>query len=490
MENRKDIGKVLSEKLDSLDRIPNEKVWIGIQEEIQKKKKKRRLAFFFFWTKTLGLFFTGAVAALFIYYQNDGFDFGSPNNSKDKSIINNGNVETNPTNPNTIKNNQKQNPKSKLDNNTAKEDSDLNVNNNPVNTSKSEKNSKKSYYNKPEKNSEIISTKNKSKTTYSKSVKGKSKFYSKKSFSNKRKDKSTKVPRKLLLSENNTLKKDSLVIDLTELQNKKSIESTSKIKAKKTDSLIAKKGKEKTININMYPKDSLKTDSTKVYRKFYVDAFISPTYYGSFTKESVLDRDLDSLTKKSEIKFSFGFGVTYDLTEAISIRIGYSKVSLNYITKNAPIGINLPGADNFSGISYNANTSNATIFAASNGSEKMDITQKISYTEIPIEIKYTFLNKKIGLKSSLGFSYLLLNENKISIKTLNGYTQDIGKTKDLSDTSFSVNVGVEIDYPLFKNTKIFVEPLLNYQIKAFSGNDLQPYILGIHTGIRYSINNK
>ena len=490
MENRKDIGKIISEKLDSLDKTPNEKVWIGINEELQQKKKKRRLAFFFFWTKTLGVFFIGAVIAFFIYHQNDGFDFGLPNNSKDKIIINIEKGEPNATNPNTIKNNQNQNIKSILDVNTAIEDSDLNVNNNPVNTSKSDKNPKKPYYNNPEKNSEIISAKNKSKTIYSKSAKGKSKFDSKKSFSNKRKDRSIKDQRKLLSSENNTIKKDSVVVDLTELQNKKSIESTSKIKAKKTDSLIAKKGKEKTININMYPKDSLKTDSTRVYRKFYIDAFISPTYYGSFTKESVLDRDLDTLTKKSQLKFSYGFGVTYDLTEAISVCIGYSKVNLNYITKNAPIGINMPGADNFSGIRYNANTSNATIFAASNGSEKMDITQKISYTEIPIAIKYTFLNKKIGLKSSLGFSYLLLDENKISIKTLNGYTQDIGKTKDLSDTSFSVNVGLEIDYPLFKNTKIFVEPLLNYQIKAFTGNDFQPYIFGIHTGIRYSINNK
>ena len=40
MENRKDIGKALSDKLSSLDVEPKEKVWIGINEELQKKKKR------------------------------------------------------------------------------------------------------------------------------------------------------------------------------------------------------------------------------------------------------------------------------------------------------------------------------------------------------------------------------------------------------------------------------------------------------------------
>jgi hypothetical protein len=119
----------------------------------------------------------------------------------------------------------------------------------------------------------------------------------------------------------------------------------------------------------------------------------------------------------------------------------------------------------------------------------MDIIQKISYTEIPLEVKYQFLAKKIGLKSSFGFSYFMLDENKVSIRTLNGFSQDIGKTKNLSGTSVSVNLGMELDYPLFKNTKIFVEPMFNYQIKAFSDSNFKPYILGIHTGIRYSFNN-
>ena len=94
------------------------------------------------------------------------------------------------------------------------------------------------------------------------------------------------------------------------------------------------------------------------------------------------------------------------------------------------------------------------------------------------------------MKSSLGFSYLLLDENTVSVKAANGFSQEIGKTEGLSKTSLSVNLGVEMDYPLFKNMKVFIQPMFNYQVKAFSKSDFKPYTIGIHTGIRYSLNNK
>ena len=148
---------------------------------------------------------------------------------------------------------------------------------------------------------------------------------------------------------------------------------------------------------------------------------------------------------------------------------------------------------NYDGINYNPNISNETIYNASgidpNQTFKMDITQKFTYTEIPVEFKYRFLDKKLSIKSSCGFSYLMLNENSISVKTINGFQQQIGKTKDISNTAFSLNLGLELEYPIFKNTSIFAEPMLNYMVKAASSGTYNPYIFGIHTGIRISFNN-
>jgi hypothetical protein len=520
MENKKDIGKAISDKLNSLDKTPREQVWSGISYELQ-KKKKRRIAFFFFWGKTVGLLLIGAIAALYIYDKSTGHNFLSPGNSKETITVNDKNASNNDRingNDSTIENSavknnatSTNNAMSTEENNTADENEFKNKNNigNKYNNGSSnkddvesenlvnQKNNGSSAKSPHKRNSNTISSKfGTGKSGYVLNVNGeksigKSKAKLVKNYKTKSKGKSKSKSEKgkedSSLTQLETDITKSPIVDLSSLENKNVADKTEELKTKKTDSLIAKKKKEKEININMYPKDSVKTDSTKIYRKIDVDAFVSPTLYGFFNDKSVLDRDLDSLPKKSEMKFSYGFGITYDLTKRISIRIGYRKINISYVTQNAPIGVNVSASNNFSGISYNPNVSNESIYMAS-GSETMDITQKISYTEIPLEIKYNFLDKKFGLKSSFGFSYLALSENKISIKTPNGYAQDIGKTKNLATTSVSVNLGLEMDYPILKNTKIFMQPMFNYQVKAFSDGNFKPYVFGIHTGIRYSFN--
>jgi hypothetical protein len=494
MENRKDIGKAISDKLNSLDKTPKEEVWSGINYKLQ-KKKKRRIGFISYWGKMLGLLLIVSIVGLYIYNQNGDFTSNSPSNSK--KIIN-GNSSNEKT---IIDGSDDENSKIKRSEDKIKSATSNNNVNGAENINRSNYKNNSNSKNAAEKlNSVKNNTEN---ASLKRNLKSNSNRISSKTAKNKTnlvsKAKSKKADRKLAKSLRNKSKKekayldsnknkinkaDDVQIDLSSLQNNNSGDLTSEIKTKKTDS-ITKKKKEKTVTINMYPKDSIKNDSVKMYKKFYLDVFASPTMYGYFSKGSSLDRRLDSLTKKSEIKFSYGIGLTYDLTEKVSVRIGYSIVNISYVTKNAPVNTN-----NYTGISYNPNISNATIYGASNGSEKMDITQKIAYTEIPIEVKYKFLDKKIGLKSSFGFSYLYLKENKVSIKTDNDFSQDIGKTNDLSDTSFSINIGLEMDYQLFKNTKIFVEPVFNYQINATLNSDFKPFFFGIHTGIRYSLNNK
>lgn len=497
MENRKDIGKAINEKLNSLDKMPREQVWIGINEELQ-KKKKRRFAFYFLWMKVAGLLLIGAIAASY-FYENDRIDFVSPK-KLDKSIIvnesNDGIIGTgknaatvnsgiekpagNTNKPSAyggVADDHKENPAEKTDR--------------VVNRERISRD--KNLVNRDNNSNRTIGKRN-SNNSSSKSIKTKSKLHSKvnkKAFAQKSKSgKSTKEKDNLAFIESNSGKKDSIIVDLTSLQGKKSDGLISENTPKKTDSL-AKKEKDKTKTIFMYPKE--KKDSLPVisYKKIDLDVYVSPTYYGFVSTGSTLDSRLDSLPKKSKMKLSYGIGLTYDLSDRLSFRIGYSKVNLSYVTKNASID-----ASNYNGIDYKPNISNETILTAAHeidiaigAQDIMDITQKISYTEIPVEVKYKFLDKKIGLKAAIGFSYLLLDENEISIKTDSGFTQDIGKTKDLSKIAFSANLGAEADYPLFKNTKIFIEPTFNYQINASSNSNFKPYYIGIHTGIRYSFNN-
>ncbi|MFV8341620.1 hypothetical protein [Flavobacterium sp. XS2P39] len=66
MENRKEIGKAFRKKLDSFERIPNDKVWHSIHSELKERKKR---VFFYIpaWIKIAGIFSLGALISFFIF---------------------------------------------------------------------------------------------------------------------------------------------------------------------------------------------------------------------------------------------------------------------------------------------------------------------------------------------------------------------------------------------------------------------------------------
>ncbi len=517
MENKKDIGKAISDKLSSLDKTPRENVWNGISYELQ-KKKKRRIAFFFFWTKAIGLLLVGAIAALYVYNQNDGFNTISPKDTNESIIVNGNGSKTNSNNSNE-ENTEVNNNKSDVNNGIVADDEKSNEKRNAFDKENNLKNSnatdnqnsidnKNSVNSKSKKGSFKTTRNNNSSSKTSKSSKNtkgtradgdlttktkqsgaKSGQFSKVSAkkSNKKTNGKSKTEKETSsLSDLKTEQSTTALFDPKSLQNNSSIDKTKEVNTKKTDSLIAKKEKKKRIDLK--PEEETKKDSTITkdgFVRFHVDAFLSPTYYGYFSDKSTISRFLNSNSKTTEIEMNYGAGLSYDLTERVAIRIAYTKVKLNYITHNA-----LVNTQNYSGIDYNPGVTNESIYTASDSAQTMDITQKMSYNDISLEGRYKFLDKKIGMNAIFGFSFSMLNDNTVSVKTSNGFGQTIGRTKDLFDTAASVNVGFGLDYQVLKNTKLFIEPMFNYQAMSFENSNYKPYYFGLHFGIRYALINK
>lgn len=531
MENKKEIGKAFKEKLNSLDRVPGDHVWIGISDAIEQDKKGKS-GLFFFWGATFFLLIIGAIAILNQYNQNAGFSKNAPKNATENTTINNSkakitnNVLSDSTNSKnksneTVSNKSTGTKTNKSNETTANKNSETSTNQSNATTankndllknkkatiSKIRSNTKNNIgklnatkqaklTNSTTENGSSSSSQKSNRSKFA-STSGKNKMNSLSDLKNKNRGrdwvkKSRNNPEKEELS-SIVAKADATQIeekaaDLNPLKANDIVNSGSELKTKATDSIAEK---DKTITIFMHPADSLNEDSLKVDKRFYVDVFASPTMYGYFSTAGVFDNRLNSLSKKSDIKLSYGLGITYDSSEKLSFRFGISKINLSYKILSAPIE-----GPNYNSIVYNPFVSNQTILKASNAMAtnknqpaRMDITHEISYIEIPVTIKYKFLDKEIGMKSSLGFSYLLLYDDKVSVKTNSGYLQDIGKMKNLSTTSFSISAGLELDYEVFTNAKIFMEPMLNYPLKAFSESVAKPYIFGVHVGVRYGFNN-
>jgi uncharacterized protein YmfQ (DUF2313 family) len=479
MENRKDIGKIFKEKIDYLDKEPNNDGWDAIQSELDKKKKKR-LIFIPFWFKSIGLLTAGSLCLWLV--TNHSFENKTLFGRDAKS----GGTQSNDTHTNSKKNS----PITTLQNNTKSRsdvttitvavDSALSSKENVINkrTPKQNSNSivlaslkihassttlnKRKRFANNEKNklgtksSNYLNKKSKTKS-YKTKITNQSSTKTKKNTKNKNLEKSPNVTSPL---------ETAIVANAAQLDEDKITEINTPKKIKKA---ILKTSEKDTIT-NPEIKD----------KSFELFIYGSPTISGLSKSKSLLDNRLNNNPTTSNITFSYGTYFCYQVTSNLSLRLGLSIINLNLITDDIPVN-----TTDYSNISYASEFSNAYIYSQSNNSEYMKITQKISYIEIPLEVKYRFVNQKIDINAIIGLNYLYLNNNEIVALTSNGSEFKIGKTKDLLDRTLGVNIGLGFDYNLTKKIKFNIEPMFKYHFKNSQNDDeTKLFSLNILTGLQ------
>ena len=115
-----------------------------------------------------------------------------------------------------------------------------------------------------------------------------------------------------------------------------------------------------------------------------------------------------------------------------------------------------------------------------------DLSQRMTYIEVPVELKYAVLDKKLGINVIGGVSTLLLTENSIIFDSPEILTE-LGEATNVNDVSFSTNIGIGIDYKFSDQLEFNLEPMLKYQLNTFSGNtgNFNPYSVGVYTGVSF-----
>ena len=242
-------------------------------------------------------------------------------------------------------------------------------------------------------------------------------------------------------------------------------------------------------------------DEKEKWSKWAVNSFVSPIFFNSFANGSPISNEFASNEKTFNNSTSYGVGVSYNVNKRLSVKTGVSNLNLDYDTENIAF---------YSSFEDQSKISNTNIERNSNGKylvlkHEKDISksvienqmipsnqnsgklnQKTQYVEVPLELSYAILNKKIGVAIKGGMSTLFLTENVISISGNDGNIQ-IGKASNLNNVHFSSNVGLGLSYNFMKNFQVNVEPTLKYQINTFNKNaeDFSPYVIGVNTGISY-----
>jgi hypothetical protein len=233
-----------------------------------------------------------------------------------------------------------------------------------------------------------------------------------------------------------------------------------------------------------------KIASVETSNTYSIETFGGPLFLNA--NGSSLDNRLDENKKTSNVSFTYGVAINYNLSERSSLKFGVAKTELTHITQDVTSTNNdgsVIALNNILGLTldFNAletlNTNNS--LGAGN---TISLRQELSYVEIPLEMSYKVISKKIGVGVFGGVSILTLNDHKVFIESSNGYSTFIGRANNLNKVNLSFNTGATFSTTLFNRTRLNLRPTVRYYFKTIEKTNLKfnPFSYGVSVGLSYS----
>ncbi|MBT8295951.1 MAG: porin family protein [Gramella sp.] len=232
-----------------------------------------------------------------------------------------------------------------------------------------------------------------------------------------------------------------------------------------------------------------------------LSTFAAPVFYKNIGSGNELSNQFSNNSSSSEVTFSYGVKVAYELTERLRIRTGISKINISnniqdisYSPTASAVALEnvSPTEDN---IDIRSNTFGSGEIPAVNPESDNSLTsmiftpgeinQQLGYIEVPLELEFSLIDKKFGLNLIGGGSSLFLDNNQVDLLSGENRTK-LGKASNINNTSFSTNIGLGIDYQLTDKFSFSVEPIFKYQINTFNNVDnVQPVNFGVYSGLNF-----
>ncbi len=252
---------------------------------------------------------------------------------------------------------------------------------------------------------------------------------------------------------------------------------------------------------NIFSEEEVTLKKTPL-KRLRVTTTAAPVYFDNFGSGNSIDARFSDNESGGEISMAYGVNFAYQLSNRIKIRSGINKVDLSYNTRDIAFtaAVNptvLSGIDYqagipnyrienrssrpFSNISASTEFNRSSLAAPANGY----LNQRLGFFEIPVEIEYVIIDKKIGLNIIGGGSTLFLDENMISLNSAD-FSTNIGEANNINSMSFSTNIGVGVDYKISPQFQLNLEPILKYQLNTFNNaQDVNSYYFGIYSGFSF-----
>lgn len=229
-----------------------------------------------------------------------------------------------------------------------------------------------------------------------------------------------------------------------------------------------------------YKKTVYTTESKESDPEVSISIFYGPAISGSLNSASMIDPSMDNLAKKHPITSHYGVYVK-TMYDRIGFRAGFSKMNLKNSTRLDKDEL----IANYNNIALKPEINIKQTFA---GSNEVDLVQKLSYYELPIEFVYAFKKEesKIGMEAFTGCSFLISDKNQLSLQSEKVAMQNIGEAKNISGINFSYNLGIGISYKLNSRFNLDINPIFKYYLSTFKeSGDAKPYSFSLQSGVTY-----
>ncbi len=242
----------------------------------------------------------------------------------------------------------------------------------------------------------------------------------------------------------------------------------------------------------------------KPARRWEVGPRVAPVYFSSLAQGSPIHSSFRDNAKSGNVNMSYGVAVTYELGKRLKVRSGVHRVDFGYDTQDVSFSSSLNANTNriINNINYNLSSRNLVV-RSNTESGKMDLenaqdvagpdpslngkmVQEFGYLEVPLELTYEVLDRKVGINLVGGVSSLFLTNNTVVLEA-NGNITEMGEANNINDLNFSTNFGVGVSYQINDKIRLNLEPVFKYQLNTFSdtSGNFQPFSMGVYSGLNF-----
>jgi hypothetical protein len=258
-------------------------------------------------------------------------------------------------------------------------------------------------------------------------------------------------------------------------------------------------------------------ENTGNSNRWSIAALASPTYYSRFISGNDEITQQLSSSEQPLISYSGGVAFSYRINKRFSVQSGlfYSAIGqevegINSFSGFRPYDVT-KGDHNFEVLTSNGTiyTSNPDVFLSASGPVDRIMTsytndvfdpakanlkpinsnllQNFSYLELPVILRYKFVDRTVDFNLIGGLSYNMLVGNSVST-TGEGGKYVIGQTQGMNFITFSSSLGMGMEYSVSEKLSLNLEPTFRYYINPFNQmtiSGVHPYSFGIFSGVSY-----